>query len=371
MTPEDLRADIPAVDEGVYLNTGASGPAPRRVVEATAGAVESHEYDAPVGEGAYPYAFDTFEDARAAFAAFLGAGAAEIALTQSTADGIARVATALDWSAGDVVVHTDLEHSAGLLPWWFLERRGVERRVLATDEGRLDLDALSDAVADARLLCLNSITWSHGTRLPIAEVVEIAHEADCRVLVDAVQSPGQTPVDLPAWGADFAVGASHKWLLGPWGAGWLYLNGDRTAGVEPPTASYRSVEDPSAAEPRLKETAARFEVGTTSPAPYVGAVEAMAVVDEVGMGRITGRIERLTDRLKSGLGDLLRSPRGYESGLVTFDAPAGEAPEAFVERAREAGVVVRSLPVPEACRASVHVFNDADDIDALLDLLEP
>ena len=371
MTPEDLRADIPAVEDGVYLNTGASGPAPRRVVEATTDAVEHHEYVAPVAEGAYPYAFEAFEETRVAFADFLGADADEIALTQSTADGIARVAAGLDWAPGDVVVHTDLEHPAGMLPWWFLERRGVERRVLSTSGGELDLDALSDAVADARLLCLNSITWSHGTRLPVGEVVEVAHEADCRVLVDAVQSPGQTPVDLSAWGADVAVGASHKWLLGPWGAGWLYLNGDLTMDVEPPTASYRSVSDPSADEPRLKETAARFEVGTTSPASYAGAVEAMAVLDEIGMGTVTARIERLTDRLKAGLGDLLLSPETYESGLVTFATPDGEEPESFVERAREAGVVVRSLPVPEACRASVHVFNDADDVDALLDLAGP
>jgi selenocysteine lyase/cysteine desulfurase len=371
VTPEDLRADIPAVTDDVYLNTGASGPAPRRVVETTTAAVEHHEYVAPVREGAYPYAFEAFEEARAAFAAFLGAEEGEIALTESTADGVARVATALDWTPGDVVVHTDLEHPAGRLPWWFLERRGVERRVIETTGGRLDIGTLRDAVADARLLCLNSITWSHGTRLPIDEVVDVAHEADCRVLVDAVQSPGQTPVDLDAWGADVAVGASHKWLLGPWGAGWLYLNADLTADVEPPTASYRSVADPSAATPRLKETAARFEVGTTSPAPYLGAVEAMETMEAVGLATVEDRIERLTDRLKAGLGDRLRSPRTYESGLVTFAPPADETPEEFVERARDAGVVVRSLPVPEACRASVHVFNDADDVDALLDLLGP
>ena len=370
MTPEDLRADIPAVEEGVYLNTGASGPAPRRVVEATTAAVEEHEYVAPSREGAYPYAFDAFGEARAAFATFLGVSEDEVALTQSTADGVARVATALDWSPGDVVVHTDLEHPAGRLPWWFLERRGVERRVVETSGGRLDLDALADAVTDARLLCLNSITWSHGTQLPVGEVVDIAHEAGCRVLVDAVQSPGQVPVDLDAWGADFAVGASHKWLLGPWGAGWLYLNADLTRAVDPPTASYRSVADPSAVEPRLKETAARFEVGTTSPSSYLGAVEAMATIEALGPATVEDRIERLTDRLKAGLGDLLRSPRGYESGLVTFDTPPGETPEEFVERAREADVVVRSLPDPAACRASVHVFNDADDVDALLNVVE-
>jgi len=370
VTPEELRAEVPAVDDGVYLNTGASGPAPRRVVEATTGAVEHHEYTAPVGEGAYPYAFDVFEDARAAFADFLGAEDGEIALTQSTADGIARVAAGLDWAAGDVVVHTDLEHSAGRLPWWYLEREGVERRVIETSGGRLDLDRLADAVADADLLCLNSITWSHGTRLPVAEVVDVAHDAGCRVLVDAVQSPGQTAVDCAAWGADFAVGASHKWLLGPWGAGWLYLDADLTADVDPPTASYRSVEDPGADPPRLTETAARFEVGTTSPGPYVGAIEAIETMRAVGLPTVESRIERLTDRLKAGLGDLCRSPATYESGLVTFDPPGDEAPAAFVDRAREAGVVVRSLPVPDACRASVHVFNDADDVDALLALCD-
>lgn len=370
MTPEELRADIPATEAGVYLNTGASGPAPRRVVEAASDAVARHEFEAPLGEGAYPFAFDAFETARTVFAEFLGADPDEIALTQSTADGLARVASTLPLSAGDRVVHTDLEHSAGRLPWWYLERDGVERRVLETSRGRLDHDRLAAAVADADLLCLNSITWSHGTRLPVREVVSVAHEADCRVLVDAVQSPGQTAVDLDAWGADFAVGASHKWLLGPWGAGWLYLNADRTASVDPPTASYRSVEDPSADEPRLKPSAARFEVGTTSPAPYLGAVEAVETLRAVGLDTVESRIERLTDRLKAGLGPLCRSPEAYESGLVTFDPPGGESPEAFVERAREAGVVVRSLPVPEACRASVHVFNDADDVDALLALLE-
>ncbi|MFB6281765.1 MAG: aminotransferase class V-fold PLP-dependent enzyme [Haloferacaceae archaeon] len=369
MTPEDLRADIPACERGVYLNTGASGPAPRRVVEATTGFVESHEYEAPVGEGAYRAAYGAFDEARDAVAAFIGADPDEVALTQSTADGISRVAAAIDWTPGDVVVRTDLEHAAGVLPWWHLERKGVETRVLETEAGRIDLDDLAEAVADARLLCLNSVTWSHGTELPVAAAAEVAHEADCRVLVDAVQSPGQRPVDVRAWDADFVAAAGHKWLLGPWGAGFLYVHGDRAADVVPAQASYRSVVDPGAADPELKPGAARFEVGTTAPAPYVGLVEAMSVLDRVGIGTITDRIERLTDRLKSGLGDALLSPGAYESGLVTFRPPTGESPERTVERLAEAGIVIRSLPYPDALRASVHAFNTAGDVDALLDAL--
>jgi selenocysteine lyase/cysteine desulfurase len=366
MRPEDLRAEIPALERGVYLNTGASGPAPQRVVEATGAFLEHHEHVAPVAEGAYPAAFETFEDTRHVVADFLGADSEEIALTESTADGIARVAAAVDWTPGDVVVRTDLEHSAGVVPWWNLREKGVEVRVLDTEAGRLDLDALADAVADARLLCLNSITWNYGTRLPIAEIVGIAHDHDTLVLVDGVQSPGQVPVDVRGWGADFVAAAGHKWLLGPWGAGFLYADRSVADDLTPGVAGYRSVTDPSADELALKPGAQRLEVGTTSPAPYRGLIEAIDTVEAIGYDTVTDRIERLTDRLKTGLGDRLLSPRGYESGLVTFDA---DNPEGLVDRLADEGVYIRSLPDPDAVRASVHVFNTAEDIDALLDAL--
>ena len=366
MTPESLRASIPALDGGVYLNTGASGPASARVLDAMDEFVRYHETEAPVGDGAYPTAFDALDGARATVADFLGADPAEIALTESTADGIARVAAAVDWEPGDVVARTDLEHSAGVLPWWNLADHGVDVRVVPTDRGRLETDALKDAVREARLLCLSSITWNYGTELPVSDVVDVAHDADCEVLVDAVQSFGQRPVDVREWGAEYVVGAGHKWLLGPWGAGVLYVDESAGNGLRPAQVGYRSVEDPGAADPSLKAGAPRFEVGTTSPAPYVGLEAAIETLSAVGMDEVRDRVSRLTDRLKDGLGDRLRSPRGYESGLVTFDA---DDPEATVERLAAEGVYVRTLPAPEAVRASVHVFNTEADVDALLDAL--
>jgi cysteine desulfurase/selenocysteine lyase len=368
MDPADLRAAIPVCERGVYFNTGASGPAPRNVVEATSDFLEHHEYVAPVAEGAYPAAFDTFDEARARVAGFVGADPDEVALTESTADGIARVAAAIDWSPGDVVVRTDLEHSAGVVPWWNLREQGVEVRVLDTEAGRIDLDALEAAVADARLLCCNSITWNYGTHLPVERIVDIAHDHGALVLIDGVQSPGQVPVDVGAWDADFVAGAGHKWLLGPWGAGFLYVDREVAEGLTPGVASYRSVTDVAAGEEALELAAGarRFEVGTTSPAPYRGLIEAIDTVEAIGYGTITGRIERLTDRLKDGMGDRLLSPREYESGLVTF---AADDPEGLVDRLADEGVYVRSLPNPEAVRASVHVFNTVEDVDALLDAL--
>jgi len=366
MEPAALRAEMPALERTIYMNTGASGPSPRRVVDAVTEFVEYHEYEAPANEGMYTAAFEAFADAREAAAGLLGATPAEVALTQSTVDGINRVANAIDWSAGDTVLRTDLEHPAGVLPWQRQrDMYGVEVEVLETDRGRLDVDDVKDAVHDARLVCLSSLSWNYGTRLPVSEVVDVAHDAGAQVLVDAVQSPGQTAVDVSEWGADFVACASHKWLLGPWGAGMLYVSEDVVTDLEPDHVGYLSVTD-SNGDYEFKPNAHRFEMGTTAPAPYVGLRAAIETIDAVGIGTIESHIQELTDRLKAGLGDRLLGPEAYESGLVTF---AVDDPEATVERLAEAGIQIRAIPSPEAVRASLHVFNTAGDVDALLDAL--
>jgi selenocysteine lyase/cysteine desulfurase len=368
MDPETLRADIPAVDNCVYLNTGASGPSPRRVVDAVTDFQRHHKFDAPCGDGMYEVAMEERERARDAIAGFLGAAPAEIALTRNTVEGINHVATSIDWEPGDVVVRTDLEHPAGELPWERLaDLHGIKVRELHTERGRLDRDALTEAVADARLLCLSSLSWNYGTRLPIADIVDIAHDAGTKVLVDAVQSPGQVPVDVTEWGADFVAGSGHKWLLGAWGSGFLYVDSGALEELQPQRIGYFSIDWEAESEGyTYAPDASRFELGTTALGPYVGLAESVAIFEELGLDTVHSRIERLTDRLKEGLGERLLSPREYESGLVTF---AAEDPDETAQRVSEAGVQIRSIPEPHACRASVHVFNTAEDVDRLLEAL--
>jgi selenocysteine lyase/cysteine desulfurase len=367
MDPETLRAEIPAVDDCVFLNTGASGPSPRRVLDAVAGFHERHKYDAPCGDGMYQVASEARESAREAVAGFVGAAADEIALTRNTVEGINHVATAIDWEPGDVVVRTDLEHPAGELPWERLaDCHGIEVRELATERGRIDRDALKDAVDGARLLCLSSISWNYGTQLPVADAVEIAHDAGARVLVDAVQSPGQAPVDVAEWGADFVAASGHKWLLGAWGSGFLYVDSDAIADLRPRRIGYFSVVRDTDATYEFAPDASRFELGTTAIGPYVGLEASVELFEGIGLDTVQSRIGRLTDRLKEGLGDRLVSPPDSESGLVAFRA---EDPDATAERLAAAGIRIRSIPDPHACRASVHVFNTADDVDRLLDAL--
>jgi len=367
MDPAELRASIPALTRCTYCNTGASGPSPRTVVRAATDFLEHHAFEAPADEGPYTVAFDALEAAREVAAGHLGARAPDVAFTRSTADGINLVANAIDWQPGDVVVRTDLEHPAGTLPWDRLaDTHDIEVRVLETEAGRVDVEELKAAVDGARLLLTSSLTWSHGTQLPVSEMVDVAHDAGAQVLVDAVQSVGQHPVDVREWGADFVATAGHKWLLGVWGSGMLYADPDALAGTTQTRIGYRSVQDMGAAEYAYHEGARRFEVGTTSPAPYVALAEAIETMESVGLDTVESRVAGLTERLKDGLGDRLLSPREYESGLVTFEV---EDPEATVSRLGEQGIVVRSLPHPEAVRASIHVFNTPGEVDALLDAL--
>ncbi len=364
MDAEALRESIPAAECCTYLNTGATGPSPRPVVEAATDYLERVAYEAPCGAGGYEVASDARESAREAIAAFIGATPAEVALTRNTVEGINLIANGLALGAGDVVVRTDLEHSAGILPWNRLrDQDGLEVRVLPCPDGRLDLGALADVLDGADLLCLSSLTWNYGTQLPIAEATSIAHEAGARVLVDAVQSVGQTPVDVTEWGADFVVASGHKWLLGPWGSGFCYVDETALGALSPQRIGYFSVvdteDDPYEYEPGAK----RFELGTTALAPYVGLERAIDHVDAVGLEAIDARIHRLASRLAAGLGDRLLSPADPESGLVTFDT---DDPESTVERLQNQGIRIRSLPDPAACRASVHAFNTAAEIDALL-----
>jgi cysteine desulfurase/selenocysteine lyase len=369
MTPTELRADTPALHEDVYLNFGAHGPSPRYVVEAADEFVRSHEYETSSRNDPYEVAFDTYDRVRARVANFVGAADDEIALTESTTAGINAVANAIDWESGDTVVRTDLEHPAGTLPWQRLKQKGVEVRVVETENGRVDLDAFAEAVDGAKLACFSAVTWTHGTRLPVADLVDIAHEAGAFTLVDAVQVPGQLPMDVEEWGADAVAAAGHKWLLGLWGGGFLYVDRRVADSLAPTTVGYRSVETPTADPFEFAAGARRFEVGSSNPAPHVALAEAIEAIDEVGVERIADRIQELAGKLADGVpDDRLLSPQDPESGLVSIDV---DDPEATVDRLASEGIVVRALPTPDAIRVSVHAVNSDGEVEKLLDALEP
>ncbi len=367
MNPSELRASIPALEEVVYLNTGASAPLPRPVAEAVQSCVTDQGYRSPAEEGMYQCAFDVYDEARAAVAGLLGAAESEIALTQSTTDAINRIACASEWERGDVVVTTDVEHSAGELPWRRLaDLRGIEVRVVETTRGALAPDDVADALdEDVRLVSLSATEWAYGCRLPVEAVCEMAHDVGARVLVDAVQAVGARPVDVETWGADFVAAAGHKWLLGPWGGGFLYVREGAEEWLTPRQIGYRSVEHAEEGAYEYKPGAQRLEVATTNPAPYAGLVEAIERAQDDGIETRMEHIAELTGYLKSRISEeKLLSPASFHSGLVTVEV---DDPQGTVERLDDQGVKVRVIPDIDCVRASVHAFNTREDLDRFVE----
>lgn len=370
MDIESLRAEIPALENTGYMNWGASGPSPRHIVDAATSALEAHEFESPEHEGMYPAAFDTLDQTREAVGSFLGCAAEDVALTTSTMDGIARVATAIDWDPGDTVVRTDQEHPAGILPWRRLaDVANVEVTVVPTDEGAVDREAYTDAVQDARLVTFSAISWLTGAVLPVSDLVDIAHEAGASVLVDAVQAPGQRPVSVADWGADYVVAAGHKWLLGPWGAGFLYGQQETIEELEPPVATYMGVEDPPGPGYTFRPGSRRLELGTLSPAPYAGLRAALETADEIGLDTIERRIADLTTRLVDGLPpERIHGPAPPESGLVSVRV---DDPEATVTALADRDIVIRGLPESESLvRVSVHAYNRPETVEDVRAILQ-
>lgn len=368
MKPATLRSQIPALEETIYLNTGASGPVPRSVIEAARSRLDNQAITAPTTGSIYTEADTVYETARARIGDHLDAPPETIGLVESTAAGIGAVAAAMEWTPGDVIVRTDTEHPAGILPWARLkETMDVEIRVIDTDNGRIDTDVYRAAVADATAVCFSSICWQSGVKRPVETLAQIAADHDTDVIVDAVQSVGQQPLRPHEWPVDVLAGSTHKWPLGLWGGGFVYLAPSFADTLTPSVVGYRGVETVEADQYTLSEGARRFEVSTASPLPYAAAIEALKTIEAVGYETITDRISRLTARLVDGLPpERIVSPLPPESGLVTVAVEDGEA---TVSRLAEAGIQVRTLPTGDVIRVSVHVFNTAADIDALLEQL--
>lgn len=365
MDIQDVREDIPALDDGRYMNWGASGPSPEAVVDAVEDAIETHEYASPTGEGMYPNAFGVIESTRETVGEFLGVAPDDVALTQSTTDALNRVANALSWDATDTVLVTDVEHSAGRLPWLRLQREyDIDVAVLQTDHGRIDEDEYARRATDASVVCFSAIDWLHGRFQPVSTLVDLARDAGALSVVDAVQVPGQRSMPVDEWGADVVAAAGHKWLLGPWGAGFVYVEPSVAEGLAPRSVGYRSVEEPNATDYEFKQGARRLEVATVSPGPYAGLQSAIEMIAELGIDTIETEIRGLTEYLKDGVdSDRLRSPESFHSGLVTIDV---DRPDEVVERMADADVFVRSLPTDGTIRASLHAVNRPSDVDAFL-----
>lgn len=377
-TWQELRDTIPALRHQTYLNTGVSGPPPAFALEEELRWTRWLAETGPGRPDVMQAAFDELDRVRATLARFIGADADEVALTQSCSNGMAVVAAGLDWRPGDeVLVSEELEHMSGLLPWYDLERRrGVVVRTVPAREGAAKAEDFERAVTDrTKLICMSHVAYNTGARLPVEEVARLARERGVLLLVDGAQGPGNVPVDVHAMGAHFYAAAGQKWLLGPDGTGVLYVAKGALETVQATHLGWASFEHQPGTpvrELRLHEGARRFEVAGKHMPSLAALRRSTEALLSLGMTAVESRIRELAARFRAGLGRIpgvdVVTPADPDlwSGLVVFRIDGVDVEDAVARLWERRRIVIRWIPSPRALRASFHVFNTEDEVDALV-----
>jgi cysteine desulfurase/selenocysteine lyase len=377
----------------VYLDSASSSQKPTAVVEAM-----THYYEtthANVHRGVYTIAEEAtrlYENARARVARFIGAPSTTgVVFTKNVTEAINLVAYSwgrANLQAGDVVVLTEMEHHANLVPWLMLrEERGIELRYLpVADDFTLDLSRLEETVDGAKLVGVTAVSNVLGTINPVRQVVDAAHAAGALALVDGAQHAPHLPTDVKALGCDFFGFTSHK-VLGPTGLGMLWARPELLEAMPAFLGGGEMIRDVRLDGWTPNDVPWKFEAGTPPIAEAVGLTAALDLLDELGLDAVRAHEVALTryalDALADRLGDDITvygpADLARRAGVISFaltDVHAHDVSQVLDEH----GVCVRAghhcakplmrhLGVPATARASVYVYNDTDDIDALADAL--
>jgi len=380
---EKIRNAMPVTRHKIYLNTGTSGPLTIQTVENLNQRNNSELAEGRASAAGFVRLNEAKVAARKAIARLVKATPQEIALTNHTTAGMNIVIHGFNWQPGDEVITTTLEHEGGLLPLYVLKQRyGVVVKMvdLSANDSDEDIVAkLEAAIAPrARLMLYSHVAWNTGQRLPMAKITAMGHKHHVLSLVDAAQSVGAIPLDLPASGVDFYAIPGQKWLCGPEGTGALYIRQDRVSMVSPTFVGYVSLENPTMYDYTgyfmPAKGARRYEVGTV----YRPGIEAMVknlgwLEEEIGWTWIHDRILHLAAYARSELDKLQKvsiiTPPGSQAGLVTFNLE-GYDPARVVTKLAQQDIIIRFLPHPYALRVSTGFYNTEDDIDRLVEALK-
>ena len=356
----------------VYLNSGGSGPPSFETIQAVREVDDLCSGPAYLeGVDLYAHQRDAYARAREATARLVHANPEDIALTQSTTHGMNLGTFALDWREGDEVISSRSEHPGCLVPLHALEKRhGVQLRLI---EPPVTPEKIEKKItAQTRLVALSHVDWTTGEILPLGEICALARDLGALTLVDGAQSVGNIPVDIPTTGAAMYAFTGHKWVLGPEGIGGFYVRpGCEVASTN---LGYASLSDPTAFRAEggyweyVYDGARRFEASTMSPALAAGFAAAANAAYErgtEGFAEIRHRADLLASLLEEMPRVTLRSPHPAHSGLVSFEVEGVVAKEA-AEKLLAEKFVVRFIPEPYPyVRASTHLFNTEEELEAL------
>ena len=371
MKPETIRQGIPCLQNAIYLNSGSLGPTLRVVVEAEQAVLAEQLRTGGAAPSLYQHFGEINQSCRVAVAQAIGATADEIALTQSTSDGIGAVAAGIAWQAGDEVITSDLEHISGLLPWRVVaDRYGVQIVNLQGHDGYLSVDDFATAITErTRLICISHVAWNSGALLPVAEVCALAQERGIMVVVDGAQSAGQLQIDVRKLGCHFYSLPGHKWMMGPLGTGALYVRQDMISQLNTSRVGWASAAHDEENNFTLHASARRYEAGTIHSPAYAGWQAALEYVASIGSEQVFARILHLAQVARDifhqvpGCEVLGPTNSAYWSGLLALRF-ADRDPKMLAEQLwQEKRIITRWIPQPYAFRLSLHAFVTEQELE--------
>lgn len=383
----------------VYLDSANTAQKPRVVIDTMTRFME-HSY-APINRSAYTLASEStsaFEGARTKAQRFVNARRDhEIIFTKNATESLNLVAYAwgrANLGEGDVVVLTEMEHHANIVPWHMLAApvdqggRGITLRwVPVTTDGQLDLTTLPQLLDGAKVFSFTAMSNVLGTITPVKQLCEASHAAGAIAVVDACQYVPHNVTDVQSWGADFVAFSSHK-MCGPSGIGVLWGREALLEAMPPFLGGGNMISDVRLDGFTCACLPAKFEAGTPPITEAIGFGAAVDFLSGLGMAEVRQHeIDIATyamGALEERFGDdiQIHGPTNVEVRGATFSFGfRGIHPHDLSQVLDQSNVCVRAghhcakplmrvLGVNATARASFYIYNDTNDVDALADALD-
>jgi selenocysteine lyase/cysteine desulfurase len=372
-----LRAsEFPWTADTVYLNNAAIGPIPertRRILDAF-NAKRTAPHLLPDRD-----LFAALQAARDAAARLVNADTGEIALATNTSFGLHLAARALELRRGDRVIVSDREFPANVYPWLMLRKLGVEVELApCTPEGWPDEDFLLGALRDprVRVLAISFVQFSNGYRADLKKLSAATRANGTYLVVDGIQGVGNSVLDVRETPVDILACGGQKWLLSPWGSGFVYVRKELIASLEPAITGWMAFEGTddfsrlTEYNPTFRADARRFEMITLPFQEFYGFTQSVELLLEIGIPEIAEVTRSLHEPIlkwADARGVRVASPRDdrHRSAIVCI------APEKAVEafHAIKRASVVCSLR-EGAIRLSPHFYNTVGEMEKVVEVLE-
>ena len=391
-----VRADFPILRRQVrgrplvYLDNAATTQKPQAVIDAVSAYYS--EINANVHRGVHELsekATDAYEAAREKVRRFVGANSTrEIVFTRNATESINLVAHAFggpNLRQGDELVISAMEHHSNIVPWQLLAgRSGARIRVAPIDDrGELILGEFAALLNErTKLVAVSHMSNALGTINPVHEIVRLAHARGIRVLIDGSQAAYHMPVDVQEIGCDFYAATGHK-LYGPMGIGFLYVKEAAYAEMEPFLGGGDMISSVTFERSTWNEPPHRFEAGTPNVGGAIGLGAALDYINGIGVAEIARHEQDLLDygtrALESIDGVRLIGTAPRKASILSF-VMEGVHPHDIGTSVDQDGVAIRTghhcaqpvmerFCVPATARASFAMYNNRQDVDALIGAL--